>query len=129
MIKDFSETSLKKHLSGMSILLVGGAGFIGHNLALKLAKFGANVSILDNLMINSIVDISYDNTENLLKRNLNQHFLYSRIELLKENKISLINGDARFNDDLRDAFEETKCQKVVHLSAIASAVEAKKILV
>lgn len=126
MIKDFSETSLKKHLSGMSILLVGGAGFIGHNLALKLAKFGANVSILDNLMINSIVDSSYDNTENLLKRNLNQHFLYSRIELLKENKISLINGDARFNDDLRDAFEETKCQKVVHLSAIASAVEAKK---
>ena len=44
MIKDFSETSLK-NIYGMSILLVGGAGFIGHNLALKLAKFGANVSI------------------------------------------------------------------------------------
>ena len=62
----------------------------------------------------------------LLKRNLNQHFLYSRIELLKENKISLINGDEDFNDDLRDAFEETKCQKVVHLSAIARPRGKKK---
>ena len=125
MSKDFSENSLKNHLSGMSVLLVGGVGFIGHNLALELVKYGAKVSILDNLMVNSLVDSSFNNTEDILKRNLNQHFLFSRIELLKKNNVKLINGDARLVDDIRNAFEETKCDKVVHLSAIASAVDAR----
>ena len=30
-----------------------GAGFIGHNLALRLKQFGANVEIIDSLNINN----------------------------------------------------------------------------
>ena len=37
------------------ILIVGGAGFIGHNLALKLKKLKHKVSIVDSLQINNIL--------------------------------------------------------------------------
>ena len=37
------------------ILLIGGAGFIGHNLALHLKSYGANVTILDSLSVNNII--------------------------------------------------------------------------
>ena len=36
------------------ILLVGGAGFIGHNLAILLKKKNQNVIVADNLNINSL---------------------------------------------------------------------------
>ncbi len=126
MNKDFSWDQLRSNIKGMSFLLIGGVGFIGHNLALKLVRHGAKVSILDNLMVNSLVDHSYDTSGDVLKTNLNQHFLYSRLQLLKEHDVKLINGDARISDDLRRALEESKPDKIVHLAAIASAVEAKK---
>ena len=37
------------------ILIIGGAGFIGHNLAIKLKKLKYNVSIVDSLQINNII--------------------------------------------------------------------------
>ena len=36
------------------IILFGGAGFIGHNLALKLSTFGHEVVVVDSLQINNI---------------------------------------------------------------------------
>jgi len=35
------------------ILLVGGAGFIGHNLAVKLKKKNYDILIVDNLKVNN----------------------------------------------------------------------------
>ncbi|MEM7071107.1 MAG: NAD(P)-dependent oxidoreductase [Pseudomonadota bacterium] len=126
MVKDFSENALKSELSKLSVLVVGGVGFIGHNLALKLAKYGAKVTILDNLMVNSLVDNSFDTSDDLLKTTLNQHFLYDRLHLLKKANVALVNGDARLSDDLRNVMEISKPDKIVHLAAIASAVEARK---
>ena len=40
---------------GKKILLVGGCGFIGHNLALKLKKKGHQVFIADSLSVNNIL--------------------------------------------------------------------------
>ena len=37
------------------ITLVGGAGFIGHHLALSLARHGADVSIIDGLQVNNLL--------------------------------------------------------------------------
>jgi len=37
------------------ILIVGGAGFIGHNLALQLNKLKYKVTIADSLQINNIL--------------------------------------------------------------------------
>ena len=36
------------------ICIIGGAGFIGHNLALRLADLSYEISIIDNLVINNL---------------------------------------------------------------------------
>ena len=54
-------SKISEKLKNKSILLLGGAGFIGHNLALTLSYHGANVTVLDNLMVNNVVDYSYKN--------------------------------------------------------------------
>ncbi len=44
------KNELEKSYKGKSILITGGLGFIGSNLAIKLAGFGANVLIVDSLL-------------------------------------------------------------------------------
>ena len=34
-------------------LIIGGGGFIGHNLALQIVKRGGNVEIIDSLEVNN----------------------------------------------------------------------------
>ena len=41
-------------LQGKVIALVGGAGFIGHNLALELKDFGAEPHVIDSLQVNNL---------------------------------------------------------------------------
>jgi nucleoside-diphosphate-sugar epimerase len=113
-------------LSDQRIMLVGGAGFIGHNLALHLARYGAEVVIVDNLMVNSLIENVYTENENQTQQQAYQNFLMERYERLKGAGIILRNGDARRFDDLTMLFDEYEPTKVVHLAAIASAVEARK---
>ena len=42
------------NVAGKRIALVGGAGFIGHNLGLKLRALGAEVHIVDSLQVNNL---------------------------------------------------------------------------
>ena len=44
----------KNKVKDKKILIIGGAGFIGHNLALKLKEIGADVCIIDGLIINNL---------------------------------------------------------------------------
>jgi nucleoside-diphosphate-sugar epimerase len=37
------------NLKGKRVAIIGGAGFIGHNLALKLKSFGAEPHVVDGL--------------------------------------------------------------------------------
>ena len=39
------------------ILIIGGGGFIGHNLALQIVKRGGNVEIIDSLEVNLYISI------------------------------------------------------------------------
>ena len=41
-------------LKGKKVALMGGAGFIGHNLALKLKENGAEPHVIDGLQVNSL---------------------------------------------------------------------------
>ena len=36
--------------------MIGGAGFIGHNLALELVKLGAKVTIFDAFSVNNLLN-------------------------------------------------------------------------
>ncbi len=113
-------------LSGARILLVGGGGFIGHNLAMMLRKFGISTMVLDNMMVNNLVDNAFHDQGDLIKRKLNIHFLMNRFDLMRDVAVELRNCDARNFADLAKFLDEFKPTKIVHLAAIASAVEARK---
>ena len=79
-------------MNGKKILLVGGCGFIGHNLALHLKHRGHTPVIVDSLSINNIYSIDNEEIKN---QKLYKSILQNRIELLKEKDIDLIVQDAR----------------------------------
>ncbi len=114
-----------KRLKSERVMLIGGAGFIGHNLALKLAEIGVETMVVDNLMVNSLIDNVYGEREEV-QRQMYQNFLLDRFAMMRTAGIELRNSDARILLDLTRAFEDFKPTKVVHLSAISSAVVARK---
>ncbi len=123
---DRSYETVGRQLVDERVLLVGGAGFIGHNLALELRSLGVSVMVADNLMVNSLIDNVYEAERNETQRSVYQNFLLDRFELMRSAEVVLRNCDARFLGDLSRVFDEYQPTKVVHLSAIASAVEARQ---
>ena len=47
----------KNSIKNKKIVIIGGAGFIGHNLSLALKKLNANISIIDNLKVNNLYSL------------------------------------------------------------------------
>lgn len=118
--------SIAGRLAGRRVMLIGGAGFIGHNVAIELRRIGVEAMVVDNLMVNSLVDNAYHDRGEPHKRQLNLHFLRQRFEMMREAGVELRNADARNLGDLIRLFAEFDPTEVIHLSAIASAVEARK---
>ncbi len=112
-------------IAGKRIALVGGCGFIGHNLALRLNELGADVSIVDGLEVNNL--LSYmalpKDAEN---RDLYLKMIHQRIELINEAEIPLHVLDARDYDALSRTLTEIGPQVVVHLAAVAHAGKSNK---
>jgi hypothetical protein len=69
------------NIQNKKILLVGGSGFIGHNLALYLKGKNANPYIVDSLSINNLY--SLDNEE-IINKNLYSAILNNRIDLFMQ---------------------------------------------
>nr|WP_263324819.1 SDR family NAD(P)-dependent oxidoreductase [Neobacillus sp. Marseille-Q6967] len=82
-----------------NVLITGGAGFIGSNLALKLLEKGYNVTVLDNL---STQIHGEDGTK-------------SELFLKIKDKVNFIKGDVVNSDDWRNALKGQDV--VVHLAA------------
>jgi nucleoside-diphosphate-sugar epimerase len=112
-------------LAGSRVLLIGGAGFIGHNLALGLRAHGAETLVVDNLVVNNLIANVSDSGVDERRRDLYLQFLLDRFRLLREAGVHLRNVDARLAVDLNQAFAEFRPTKVVHLAAISSAIEAR----
>lgn len=112
-------------LAGKRIALVGGAGFIGHNLALKLKSLGAEVAVIDGLEVNNLMAFTahYKNENNAP---LYLSFLNQRLELLREAGIPLNVLDAREYHHLSFALDALKPQVIVHLAAVAHANKSNK---
>lgn len=124
---DFNYNAVVGNLKGVRVALVGGAGFIGHNLALELARVGAEVMVVDNLMVNSLIENIYTPNRPAVQRAAYQSFLLDRFTMMREAGVLLRNCDARLYLDLNRVLEEFQPQKVVHLAGIASAVTAAAI--
>ncbi len=113
-------------IAGERVMLIGGAGFIGHNLALALRERGAEVMVADNLQVNNLVRVVSDRDIDEVRRALYIRFILTRFELMRDAGIALENVDARMMVDLTKQFSDFDPTKIIHLSAISSAVIANK---
>lgn len=106
------------------IALVGGAGFIGHNLALELKKHGADVHVIDSLQVNHLGAIY--GTPNMVNRDIYLRILHERMELLHQAQVPLHVVDARDYHLLSHVLSDIQPQVIVHLAAIAHANQSNK---
>ena len=101
------------------ILIIGGAGFIGHNLALSLSKEKYQVKILDSLSVNNLKTIKkskfYPNPK------LYKLIVKERLKLLRKKKIKLNFVNAQSLNSLSNFFKKYQPNVVVHLAAVSHA--------
>jgi len=112
-------------LKDYRIVLVGGAGFIGHNLALALKERGAQVEVVDGLDVNNLLTFSSSDCHSG-NRELYRGMLNDRLDLLRENGIPLHIQDARDYHMMNAVLNQIKPQVVIHLAAVAHAALSNK---
>jgi len=91
----------------LNILVTGGAGYIGSHTCLLLLEAGYNVIVFDNFSNSSSESIK-------------------RVEKITNKSITLIEGDIRDRDSLREVFKNYKIDSVIHfagLKAVGESVE------
>ena len=110
-------------MNNKKILLVGGCGFIGHNLAIHLKKMGADPVIVDSLAVNNILSFADNDIKN---KKLYSSILNNRIELLNNNEIKLIIQDARDYHAISKIYQEIKPEIIIHLAAVSHANKSNK---
>ena len=107
------------------IIIIGGAGFIGHNLAIKLKENNFDVSIIDGLEVNNLTSV-IGNYDNLPYPSLSKKIIDSRLDLLSEKKIPLYVQDARNYHSLSHIISKIKPEIIIHLAAVSHAVRSNK---
>jgi nucleoside-diphosphate-sugar epimerase len=112
-------------LNGRRILIIGGAGFIGHNLALHLKEKGADVFIIDGLEVNNLTSV-LGNSDNLPYPYLSYMVLNERLSILRKAEIPLYVQDARDYHALSHLMNKIKPQVVFHLAAVSHANRSNK---
>ncbi len=112
-------------IEGKKIVLIGGAGFIGHNLALELKKRGAVVDIIDSMQVNNLLSFTLSSNK-IANRDLYWRILNERIELLHKADIEVNIQDARDYHALSRLLTAIKPQVIIHLSAVAHAGKSNK---
>ena len=105
------------------ILLVGGCGFIGHNLAIHLKNNGAIPVIIDSLAVNNILSFADNEIKN---KKLYTSILNNRIELLNSNQIKLIIQDARDYHAVSKIYKDINPDIIIHLAAVSHANKSNK---
>ena len=106
-----------------NILLVGGCGFIGHNLAIHLKKLGHKPIIVDSLSVNNILSFADKEVKN---KRLYSSILQNRIEILNEENIQLIIQDARDYHAVSKIYDDVKADIIIHLAAVSHANKSNK---
>ena len=110
-------------MKNKKILLVGGCGFIGHNLALTLKECGYSPHIVDSMSVNNI--LSFADTE-IVNKSLYNSILNNRIDLLKQNDIKLTVQDARDYHAISRIYASIDPDIIIHLAAVSHASKSNK---
>lgn len=112
-------------MKGLKVALVGGGGFIGHNLALELNKLGAKVDIIDSLQVNNLYAFEKAAPE-IVHRDLYIRIINQRLDLLRANDIALHLQDARDYHALSRILTDIHPDVVIQLAAVSHANKANK---
>jgi len=112
-------------IQGKRIVLIGGAGFIGHHLALKLKGMGAEVEIIDGLQVNNLYAFRRAQDE-IVNQKLYLRIIDERLKLLRENDVPLHMQDARDYHALNNLLSHIQPQVIVQLAAVAHAGKSNK---
>ncbi|XP_043720014.1 bifunctional UDP-glucose 4-epimerase and UDP-xylose 4-epimerase 1 [Telopea speciosissima] len=92
-----------------TILVTGGAGFIGTHTVVQLLNLGFNVSIIDNL--DNSVEEAVNRVRNLVGPDLSK-------------KLEFHLGDLRNKGDLEKLFSQTKFDAVIHFAGLKAVGES-----
>jgi nucleoside-diphosphate-sugar epimerase len=111
-------------MNGRRIAIVGGAGFIGHNLALSLAARGAKVEVVDSLQVNNLLTFSGGGPTP--HRDLYLRMIRERLDLMNASGISVRVQDARDYHALSRVLSEISPQVIIHLAAVSHAGKSNK---
>ena len=112
-------------IAGRKITLIGGAGVIGHTLALHLDSLGAEVSIIDSLQVNNLASFSSTSADSV-NRNLYLSILNERQNLLQKANIPLFVQDARNYHALSTLIGKIEPEIVIQLAAVSHANKSNK---
>ncbi|MGR0185149.1 NAD-dependent epimerase/dehydratase family protein [Azospirillum aestuarii] len=112
-------------MAGRKIVITGGAGFIGHNLALSLKALGAKVDILDSLQVNNLNAFA-SNTNNLPNRDLYLSLIQQRLSMMFSADIPVHVIDVRDYHTTGRLLVDLQPDVIVHLAAVAHANVANK---
>jgi len=112
-------------IKGKRIAIIGGAGFIGHNMALEMKAQGADVHVVDGLNVNSMLFL-YSDSCPLEDRTFYRNMITSRLDLLEAAKIPVHIQDAREYHGLSKTLDAIKPQIIVHLAAVSHANRSNK---
>ena len=104
--------------SGVSVLVTGGAGFIGSNLVDNLVAIGAKVWVLDNLDTGELSNLS---SHNLVE--LNQYF-QKNVVVDWGKDIVFVKGSIQDTNLLEKIIPQVDF--IFHLAAIASVARCEK---
>lgn len=112
-------------LKGKVVAVMGGAGFIGHNLALALKSLGAEPHVVDSLQVNNLG--AYTSGPNPdPNSDLYIAFINQRLDLLRRARIALHVIDIRDYHMVTRCLTAIKPDVVIHLAAIAHANRSNK---
>jgi nucleoside-diphosphate-sugar epimerase len=107
------------------ILLIGGAGFIGHHLGLALNSSGYQVFVVDGLEVNNLVSLQ-DSRSEFANRDFYIQVLEERLALLRSSSIPIYVEDARDYLRLSKIVNEIQPDAIFLLAAVAHASRANK---
>ena len=111
-------------MKGKRVALIGGAGFIGHNLALELKRQGADVDVIDGLQVNNLG--AFSNSAADPAKALYLHIINERLDLLRKAGVALHVVDARDYQTLSRCLSEIRADIIVQLAAVAHANRSNK---
>ena len=112
-------------LAGRRVVLVGGAGFIGHHLALRLKSLGAEVAVIDSLAVNNYYALERQRYQSPIGE-VHIEFVKQRLQLLHQARVPFIEQDARDYHALSETMRELKPDVIVQLAAVAHANRSNK---